>query len=237
MSDRLRLLFRSLEEQEVAGSAFKRATVGQSLIESGFLAGEIDAKVAVLKRDDRFENEGSESLRRRLFVRPGESDAALFERGLNKMLEAWELPYPARGRVFAALRTVVPMQTNSPLVFGDYVVSSTAGILLREARCLASLRMLELALALDQFAAGADGTFPSSLDQMVPKHFAATPVDPFSASNFVYQCGPDQRSYTLRSSGAFDSVVTLPADSRPDGIAFSVVKRRPGIKRGGAEAQ
>ena len=84
---------------------------------------------------------------------------------------------------------------------------------------MAQRRELRVALALEHFRLDSGGALPASLGELVPKHLAAVPADPFTGQPLIYI--RNGKGYVVYSVGenAFDDR----GDAKLD-VAFVVEK-------------
>ena len=89
----------------------------------------------------------------------------------------------------------------------------------RDLRRLAGTRTFRTALALERFRLDSGGALPASLGELVPKHLAAVPADPFTGQPLIYI--RNGKGYVVYSVG--ENALDDRGDAKLD-VAFVVEK-------------
>lgn len=108
----------------------------------------------------------------------------VFEDAL-RTLELDALPFPEK--IQRSEEVAEPSESEFTLLsLADLLHIPWRGLFIAEARSIAQLRIMRIALTLDQYAQ-THRAFPETLDALVPEFFDAVPEDPRTGEPFVYR--------------------------------------------------
>jgi hypothetical protein len=100
-------------------------------------------------------------------------------------------------------------------------------VTVKEAECLAALRLGLTAVALEQFRADKENRYPATLSALTPQYLPATLTDPFDgqplryrtkgAGYLLYSVGPDLKDNSGERVGAKERDITFAVVAPPRG--------------------
>ncbi len=141
-------------------------------------------------------------------------------RSMTAIIEAHRLPPEQRlSAVSNAMWNGISAPGTSRFLISQMMMPELERAALRDLKMLAGTRCFRTALTLERFRLGSGGTAPDSLDELVPKHLAAVPADPFTGQPLRYS--RNGKGYVVYSIG--ENALDDHGDAKLD-VAFIVEK-------------
>jgi len=167
--------FQNMENYDARGVGFNRAMVGERVINVASLP-LTRLKGNRLKQDQQY-----------------------LEKTFNLALAARKEALPARLQVGDLIRQRTTEARNAGLLASALLLTNLDVLVVREASCLANLRLAMTAVALEQFRAAHDHRYSADLSALTPVYLTATPQDPFDGQPLRYR--KQGEGYLLYSIG------------------------------------
>ena len=221
--------FQSMEDYDVRGEGFNRAIMGENIIHQALLENRKELirlfVAGATGRPDAQSRRLLEYLKKDGDLKP---EQRYLETTYQQVLSARQAAFPGRLKEVADLiRQRTAEATDQGLLLSAILLSGTDVHVMREARCLANLRLALTAVALEQFRAAHDNRYPAALSELTPTYLDATLMDPFDgqplryrkqgAGYVLYSIGPDLKDNSGERMGAKggDLVFTVVAPPTP----------------------
>ncbi len=204
--DKLANVFQSMAADDEKGIGFDRAMVGEAVSDAALLSNRNDLVAGFstslsaqqLRQMTDYINTTGNLKKERDYL----------ETTLDQLLSARQEAFPAR---LKDANDVIQQRAagagSRGLLINVMFWNGFGNTTIREARCLANLRLAMTAVALEQFRE-ARGNYPDSLAELTPVYLAKTPMDPFDgkllrfrkqgAGYMLYSLGDGLKDYSGR---------------------------------------
>ena len=195
-------LFKNLskmEEGEARGEGFSRSVIGERVMSMSLLGKpekflELLPALTVDLSPERRSQIAARLQRGKL-----QAEERFYDQALLKLIQARKQPFPERLKTDDLVRQQIAEAESKQLVLAELLLSGLKTAAMKEARCLAYLRLGLTATALEQFRAIHDNRYPATLSELTPGLCAATPTDPYDGQPLRYKTKTD--GYVLYSVG------------------------------------
>jgi hypothetical protein len=186
------------EASEAAGEGFTRSFVGERASQLSLFNLPPDKLREQLQQS--MQSSGGDAVEEpSVMMRNLKSQKAFAEETLNHGLELRKQPLPDRLK-FGDYFTARAAEAKSDRYYLCQLLLPALGTAAkREAMGLANLRLMQAAVALEQFRQANGGTYPDSLSALVPKYLPSVPTDPIQGGDLHYQ--KNGGGYELQSTG------------------------------------
>jgi hypothetical protein len=190
----------STEDYDARGEGFNRSLIGEKVMVIAAFKKASVQELAAFAAQDATDEQRQRMVQ--LLQQPGglKEEQDYLETTFEQFLAARKEAFPERLKNAAVAQQHATETTNGALLLNNGWLTGYTGIVGREARCLANLRLAMTAVALEQFRA-AHNQYPSALSELTANYLAAPRVDPFDgqplryrkqgAGYLLYSIGPD----------------------------------------------
>jgi hypothetical protein len=188
-----------IEESDSRGEGFSRSVIGERVMTMSLLGKpeKFLELLPVLTVD--ISPERRSQMAARLQSGKLQAEQRFFDQALLKLIQARQQPFPERLKTDNLIRQEIAEAESKQLVLAEFLLSGLKTAAMKEARCLAYLRLGLTATALEQFRAAHDHRYPATLSELTPSPCAATPTDPYDGQPLRYKTKTD--GYVLYSVG------------------------------------
>ena len=191
--------FRAVEDCDARGEGFNRSLIGEKvMVMAAFTKASIQ-ELAALAAQDTTEEQRRQMVQ--LLKQPGglKVEQDYLETTFQQLLAARKEAFPERLKNAAVVQQRATETTNGALLLNNSWLTGYAGIISREARCLANVRLALAAVTLEQFRAAHVNRYPAGLSELSPNYLNTTLMDPFDGQPLRYRKQND--GYVLYSIG------------------------------------
>jgi hypothetical protein len=214
--------FQNMEEYDARGEGFNRSLIGEKvMVMAAFKKASIQ-ELAAFAAQDATDEQRQRMVR--LLKQPGglKDEQDYLETTFEEFLAARKEALPERLKNAALIQQRTTEVTNGVLLLNNSWLTGYAGIVRREATCLANFRLALTAVALEQFRAAHNNRYPASLSELTPDYLVATLMDPFDGQPLRYR--KQGTGYVLYSIGAdLKDDGGKPMNGKNGDIVFTVV--------------
>ena len=218
--------FKSMENFDAPGEGFTRALVGEKVNHMALLNNR-EQLIGLLSAPGNFGLSSEQDQQLIKYVNQTGSLKAeqdYLETTFQQLLAARQEAFPDRLKAVSdVIHQRVTEAKSRGLLLNAMYWDGFDNSVVREARCLANVRLALTAVALEQFRAAHGNRYPGALAELAPDFLPAVPVDPFDgqplryrkqdAGYVLYSIGPD-----LKDNGGKQMT------AKGGDIVFSVVK-------------
>ena len=207
--ERLAAAFGKAEADDDAGTPFARGCAGERALSLTTFDLPTDKIAEIVRNSAGGAAPSSESgrigqtLAIKHLMRNWKSQRAFTEETFNRSLVLRKEPFPDRLKVDEFFTSRVDEAKTNEFQFCLLLMPALAKTAVREAGGLARFRLIQTAIALEQFRIKNANNYPATLDQLAPTFLPAAPQDPFNGQPLHYN--QDGDGYELKSVGADSS--------------------------------
>lgn len=188
-----------MEEDEARGEGFSRSVIGERVMTMSLL-GKPEKFLELLPAlTADISPQRRSQIAARLQSGKLQAEERFYDQALLKLIQARRQPFPERLKTDDLVRQQIAEAESKQLVLAELLLSGLKTAAMKEARCLAYLRLALTATALEQFRAAHDQRYPATLSELTPSLCAATPIDPYDGQPLRYKTKTD--GYVLYSVG------------------------------------
>jgi len=188
--------FQQAEKREAAGYGFTRALIGERTTDLSAFDMSPEQYLNVPANTTPEEREQLEAKIKKNLA----EDRQFCEVTFNQALVVRNEPFPQRltqeDDLFSHAETVA---TNKNLYLSGIFFDALNKVEIREATCLANLRLAQTAISLEKFRVDHADHYPESLNELAPNYLKALPTDPFDGRTLQYHKAGN--GYVLYSIG------------------------------------
>lgn len=123
-------------------------------------------------------------------------DRAFYLDQMSNFVHAAEMPFPQRWHMSQSLTNISPAKFH---IISRMLLPALQRSLERDTRGVARIRLAETALGVEAFRRAHSNRVPGALEELVPRHLASVPQDPFDGKPMRYRAYPD--GYVVYSLG------------------------------------
>jgi len=196
MLGRLQTTLNQLESRAAAGTGFARGLIGERVMTRCLFDLPLQGQLDELRSTGILMPHEEIAAPSEKYSRAG--DKQFVNDTYEQLLAAWKEAYPRR---FKAVRDICSsrelMAANKQFTVSVVELRRVAAAVANEARCLAHLRVAQIAVSLERFKEAHSAKYPYNLGQLVPHYLDAVPKDPFDGQPLRYR--QESRGYTLWS--------------------------------------
>ena len=192
--------FQSMESYDTKGVGFNRAMAGEDAMDASLLKdpGSLRQLLGNFGGQDAEQDRKMIEYLNRTPSLKGEQD--YLETTFEELMSARQETFPDRLKdVNDVMVTRTAGARSRGLLVNAMFWEGLQGATIREARCLANLRLAMTAIALEQFRAAHGNQYPATLAELTPAYLTAAPQDPFDGQPLRYR--KQASGYVLYSVG------------------------------------
>ncbi|MFN7140927.1 MAG: hypothetical protein ACK4UN_16465 [Limisphaerales bacterium] len=195
---KLRDVVNQLERCGTTGDRYCRALAGEKVFIRNFFELPLEKRMELLMWQQKFERPFDEL--RKQVVAQHSADRSFLMETWEQMIRLWSKPYPERlkAETFASSAYQRALDKSLP-VSSSWLHFSIRG----EAKSLAMLRLMQAAIALEQYRNDHHNLYPQFLSHLTPKYLESVPIDPFDGKPLRYR--KLGRGYAMYSIGTNQS--------------------------------
>ena len=189
-----------MEAYDADGEGFNRALAGERVFSMAALASpqKLLGLISDPKMADIPEGEREQMVARLREAKSLKEEEQVYEKIFQQVMSARREAFPGRLKVDDVIKQRMTEAAEKKFFLTCYLMKGLGGHAVKEAKCLASLRLALTGLALEQFRLSHD-QYPNVLSELTPVCLAAVPVDPFDGHPLRYRNKAD--GYLLYSIG------------------------------------